>query len=260
MSRPIKRPIQRLATALICVALLCAGGVRAEPAALRVGTSAASNPLIFQADGKVVGLEVDLARLLQSSLGQPLLFKVLPENELFAALARGDIDLVMAGLAVTPESEKLVDFTQPYLHSGLMAIIRTDDVLRFRGATAFTQGGYRVGFVSGSAAATYVKTEFSAATSSACATSDECLQALLAKRIDVLIDAPMTSWRIATDRQYATLLSFYRPLNDQYFAWAVSKTNPQLRDRLNIAVREMQTMQMFEHILNRWIPVRISSD
>lgn len=256
----MRRPVKRLALALICVTLVCAGWVRAEPTALRVGTSAASNPLIFEADGKVVGLEVDLARLLQSSLGQPLQFRVLPESELFPALARGEIDMVMAGLAVTPESEKLVDFTQPYLHSGLMAIIRTDDVLRFRGAAALTRGGYRVGFVNGSAAAAYVKAELGAATGSACATSDECLQALLAKRIDVLIDAPMTSWRIATDRQYTALLSFYRPLNDQYFAWAVSKSNPQLRDRLNTAVREMQTMQMFEHILNRWIPVRIGSD
>lgn len=253
-------PVKRFAIALIYMTLLCSGWARAEPAALRVGTSAGTNPLIFQADGKVVGLEVDLARMLQSSLGQPLQFKVLPESELFPALARGDIDLVMAGLVATPEIEKQVDFTQPYLHSGLMAIIRTDDVLRFRGAAALTRGGYRVGFVDGSPAAAYAKAELGAATGSACATSDECLQALLAKRIDVLIDAPMTSWRIATDRQYSTLLSFYRPLNDQYFAWAVSKTNPQLRDRLNTAVREMQTMQMFEHILNRWIPVRVSND
>jgi polar amino acid transport system substrate-binding protein len=253
-------PMKRLAIALIYLTLACVGWARAEPAALRVGTSAASNPLIFQVDGKVVGLEVDLARLLQSNLGQPLQFKVLAESELFPALARGDIDMVMAGLIATPENEKLADFTQPYFHSGLMAIIRTDDVLRFRGSGALVQGGYRVGFVSGSAAATYVKSSLTAVTSSACATSDECLQALMAKRIDVLIDAPLTSWRIATDRQYSTLLSFYRPLNDQYFTWAVSKTNPQLRDRLNTAVAQMQATPMFEHILNRWIPVRIASD
>lgn len=253
-------PIKKLVITLIYLTLVCTGWSWAEPAALRVGTSANSNPLIFQADGQVVGLEADLARLLQSNLGQPLHFKVLAESELFPALARGEIDMVMAGLVATPESAQLVDFTQPYLRSGLMAIIRTDDVLRFRGSGALVQGGYRVGFVSGSAAATYVKTSLGAATGSACATSDECLQALLAKRIDVLIDTPLTSWRIATDRQYSTLLSFYRPLNDQYFSWAVSKSNPQLRDRLNSAVAQMYAMPIFEHILNRWIPVRIASE
>ncbi len=256
----MRMPMKKFTTALIYLALACASWSRAEPALLRVGTSAASNPLIFQANGKIVGLEVDLARLLQTNLGQPLQFKVLAESELFPALARGDIDMVMAGLTATPENENLADFTQPYLHSGLMAIIRTDDVLRFRGSGALVQGGYRVGYVSGSAAATYVKTELGTAAASACATSDECLQALMAKRIDVLIDAPMTSWRIATDRQYSTLLSFYRPLNDQYFTWAVSKANPQLRDQLNTAVAQMHAMPMYEHILNRWIPVRIASD
>jgi ABC-type amino acid transport substrate-binding protein len=253
-------PVKWFAIALINAGLLFSGWACAEQAVLRVGTSADVTPLIFQSEGKIVGLEADLARLLQSSLGQPVQFRVLPSSDLFPALARGDIDMVMAGLTATPESEKLVDFTQPYLHSGLMAVIRTDDVLRFRGPAALTRGGYRVGFVSGSSAESYIKAELSAATPTACATSDECLQALLARRIDVLIDAPATSWRIATEKQYVALLSFYRPLTDEYFAWAVSKTNPQLRERLNNALREMQTMQMFGHILDRWIPVRISSD
>ncbi|MDB6061788.1 MAG: hypothetical protein JWM78_1891 [Verrucomicrobiaceae bacterium] len=230
-----------------------------DQVALRVGTSADNKPLIFQSEGKIVGLEADLARLLQTSLGQPLQFRVLAREELLPALARGEVDLVMDGLTVTPEREKAADFTQSYLHSGLMQIIRTDDVTRFRGA-ALTQGGYNIGFVSGTPSADYVKADLSHATAVPCASSEECLQALLAKRIDVFIDAPTTSWRIATERQYSSLLSFYRPLTDDYFAWAVSKTNPQLRERLNTALREAQTLQMFEHIMSRWIPVKISND
>ena len=242
------------------VLAVLSGAAVADTAALRVGTSADSNPLIFQVDGKIVGLEADLARMLQASLGQPLEFRVLPAGELFPALVRGEIDMVMSGLTITPEREKVVDFTLPYLHSGLMAIIRTEDVLRFRSAVVFTQAGYRVGFVGHSAAADYVKAEMRAASPIVGASSEECLQALLDKRIEVLIDAPTTSWRIATERQYASLLSFYRPLTDDYFAWAVSKSNPKLRERLNDALREMQTLQMFEHILNRWIPVRVGND
>lgn len=249
-----------LAKLFFVVLAVSSGAAIAEAAVLRVGTSADINPLIFQADGKIVGLEADLARLLERSLGQSLEFRVMPANELFPALSRGEIDMVMAGLTITPEREKAVDFTLPYLHTGLMAIIRTDDVMRFRSAVVFTQGGYRVGFVGNSPVAGYVKAEMSAATPSACANTEECLEALVAKRIDVFVDAPTTSWRIATEKQYASLLSFYRPLTDDYYAWAVSKSNPKLRERLDNAVREIKTMQMFEHVLNRWIPVRVSSD
>lgn len=242
------------------VLTVMAGIAAAAPAPLRVGTSADNNPLIFQAEGRIVGLEADLARVLQSSLGRPLQFQVLAPADLLPALARGEVDMVMAGLAVTPEREQIVAFTQPYLRSGLMAIIRTDDVLRFRGAAALAQGGYRIGFVGGSQAEGYVKAQLGAATPSTCATSDECLQALVAKRIDVFVDAPTTSWRIATDKQYAALLSFYRPLTDDDFAIAVSKTNPQLRERLNDALHAARSTQIFEHILNRWIPVRVGGE
>jgi len=243
-------------TAVLGAVLLMVSAVTAA-GPLRIGTSASSNPLIFQADGNIVGLEADLARLLQARIGQPIEFRLLPESDLLPALARGEVDVVMSGLTITPEREQLVDFAQPYLRSGLMAIIRTDDVMRFRGVAALTAGGYRLGSVSGSAAAEYAKRELAAATQVACATSDECLQSLVANRIDAFVDAPTTSWTIATDRRYASLLSFYRPLTEDFYAWAVGRNNPQLRERLSDAVRSMQTTQIYEHILNRWIPVKL---
>src|SRR5690606_17527347 len=75
-------------------------------APLRIGTSASSNPLIFQADGNIVGLEADLARLLQARIGQPIEFRLLPESDLLPALARGEVDVVMSGLTITPEREQ----------------------------------------------------------------------------------------------------------------------------------------------------------
>jgi polar amino acid transport system substrate-binding protein len=242
------------------ICLLIATLALAEPRPLRVATSPDNPPLIFQAEGKLVGMEVDLSRLLQAQLGQPLQLQVLPRAELLPALARGDVDLVMAGLVITPQLEQQADFTVPYLHSGEMAIIRTDDVLRFRSSVALTRDGFRVGFIPNSAAANYVKNNMAAATAISCVDANDCLQALLSKRIDVLIDSPATSWRIATEPRYAALMSLYQPLNEEYFAWAVPKNNPELRERLDTALHAMKQSQMFEHILNRWIPVRISSE
>lgn len=244
----------------IATSLLMATVASAELKPLRVATSPDNPPLIFQADGKLVGIEVDLSRLLQTQLGQPIQFQVLPRAELLPALARGDVDLVMAGLVITPQQEQLADFCVPYLQSGEMAVIRTDDVARYRNPIAFEKAGIRVGFVSASAAASYVKNNMAAATPLACADADECLQNLLSKRIDVLIDSPATSWRIATEPRYASLMSLYQPLNEEYFAWAVAKNNGELRERIDNALHNMKQLQMFEHILNRWIPVRINND
>jgi len=227
---------------------------------LRVAVSSDNPPFAYAVDGKSVGIEVDLSRLLQAELGVSLQLQPMPAAEVLPALERGDVDIAMAGLVIAPEFEKRVEFVRPYLHSGEMAIIRTDDVMRFRSPAALLQDGIKVGSVAGTAGADYVKTTMSHPVATSCVTADECLHALLAKRIDMFIGSPATSWRLATDSEYGALMSFYRPLTEEYFAWGVAKNNAQLRDRLDTALQHMQQMQMFEHILNRWIPVRVTND
>lgn len=242
-----------LATLFTVTAAAAPGG-----AALRVGTAADRPPLVFTEEGKVVGMEADFARLLETQLQRPLQMQVLPASELLPALARGDVDVVMSGLIVTPELEKQVSFTQPYLRVGQMAIIRVDDVMRFRYPAALVQGGFRVGAVAGSAGARYVAEHMSNVTATTFDNADDGLQALLQQRIDVFVDDAATSWRIATEPRYGALLSLNQPLTEESLAWAVSKNNPQLLQQLNDALTTVKQTQVFEHILNRWIPVRVS--
>lgn len=249
-----------LGAALVSLAL-ASWCFAAEKNILRVGTVADNPPLAFQQDGKLAGMEVDLARLLETQLGQVLNLQVMPAADLLPALQRGDIDMIMAGLVITDAREREVDFAEPYyLQAGQMAIIRTEDVLRFRSPVSLLQGGFRVGFVGGSGGEQYVKANMSNATAVPCVNAEACLQSLLDKRSDVFIDAASTSWLIATQPRYGALLSLYRPLTNEPLAWAVAKNNPQLRERLGAALQAMQRTQMFEHILNRWIPVRVDGE
>jgi ABC-type amino acid transport substrate-binding protein len=234
--------------------------VLADVKILRVAVSSDNPPLAYSGEGKAAGIEVDLSRLLQAELGVSLQLQSMPAADVVSALERGDVDIAMAGLVITPALEQRVAFVQPYLHSGEMAVIRTADIMRFRGSAALLQEGIKVGAVSGSAGAEYVKATMNHPIATNCAIADECLRALLTQKIDLFIGSPAISWRLATDKEYGALMSFYRPLTEEYFAWAVTKNNVQLRDRLDTALQHMQQMQMFEHILNRWIPVGISND
>ncbi len=242
----------------LCVALSM--GAHAQGNVLRVAIASDNAPFAYVAEGKPVGIEADFARLLQLELGAQLQLRSLPTADAIAALERGEVDIAMAGFAATPELEKRVAFARPYFHSGEMAIIRTDDILRFRGAAALLQDGVKVGSVTGSAGADYAKSTMSKSIAMNCATAEECLQALMTRRIDVFVGSPAISWRLATEPQYGVLMSFYRPLTEAYFAWAVAKNNVVLRDRLDAALERMQRTQMFEHILNRWIPVRVGNN
>jgi len=86
---------------------------------LLVGTAADMPPLnMTLKDGKIVGMEIDLARMLADSLGVKLTLKPIVFNDLIPALEAGQIDLVMSGMTVTPARNVKVAFVGPYFASG----------------------------------------------------------------------------------------------------------------------------------------------
>ncbi len=86
---------------------------------LVVGTAADMPPLnMTLKDGKIVGMEIDLARMLADGLGVKLTLKPIFFNDLIPALEAGQIDLVMSGMTVTPTRNVKVAFVGPYFASG----------------------------------------------------------------------------------------------------------------------------------------------
>ncbi len=53
-----------------------------------------------------------------------------PETDLLEAVRRGEADVAIAAIAMTPGGEKLVDFSHPYFDSGLQIMVRAHDETR----------------------------------------------------------------------------------------------------------------------------------
>lgn len=75
----------------------------------------------------LVGFDVDLATLIADRLGVALEWKEMAFADLLSELNAGKVDMVIAAMYITPERETLVDFTQPYLATGLVMVIQTGD-------------------------------------------------------------------------------------------------------------------------------------
>jgi polar amino acid transport system substrate-binding protein len=86
---------------------------------LRVGVSGNQPPLnMTSRSGSIIGLEIELVRALASSMGLDATLVQKPFAELLPALERGDVDLVISGMTITPERNARVAFAGPYLISG----------------------------------------------------------------------------------------------------------------------------------------------
>jgi ABC-type amino acid transport substrate-binding protein len=92
---------------------------------LRVGTSADLPPLNMKnARGEVIGFEADLIAVLTEAMNLEVRYVVKPFADLLPSLERGEVDLVIAGMTITPQRNARVAFAGPYFISGTSMVTR----------------------------------------------------------------------------------------------------------------------------------------
>jgi len=73
--------------------------------------------------GKPDGISVGIAEALGNELGRPVVIKNIPFDGLIPALKTGSIDLIISSLTVNDERKKSIDFSDPYVKTGLALLI-----------------------------------------------------------------------------------------------------------------------------------------
>ena len=100
-----------------------------------LGTSADYPPYEFhaQVDGKdtIVGFDIALAREIAKDLGVELEIKDMDFDGLLAALASGNVDMVISGMTPTDERKQNVDFTEIYYFAEHGVLIRKADEAKY---------------------------------------------------------------------------------------------------------------------------------
>lgn len=91
---------------------------------LRVGMDLSYPPFeTIGPDGSPQGISVDLAQALAEDLDRPLVIENIPFTGLIPALRSGKIDMIISSMTATEERAKSVLFSDPYLTTGLAALV-----------------------------------------------------------------------------------------------------------------------------------------
>lgn len=93
------------------------------PETIIVGTTADYPPFSFMVDNNMVGFDIDVITEAVKRLGKKIEIKDIPFELLIPQAAIGSIQVIAANLAVTPEREKLVLFTSPYITNGPLVVL-----------------------------------------------------------------------------------------------------------------------------------------
>jgi ABC-type amino acid transport substrate-binding protein len=103
---------------------------------LVVGTSADYPPyefhLLNDKEGDLVGIDIDIAKVIARELGVQLEVKDLIFSRIFQALDSGQIDMAIAGLSPTEERKKVASFSDVYYQAIQCVIIRKENAERIK--------------------------------------------------------------------------------------------------------------------------------
>ena len=241
----------------LLILLLLATPVTMAAETLRVGVSADYPPLVFQQEGRIVGVEADNALAVGEIIGRKVAISNMPFEKLMPALLAGEIDVIMSGFSVTAARSEKVLFTNSFMLVGQMAILHRDKISRFAQPWAVYRPDVRIGVEPGTTGAAFAERELKEAEIKFFQNSGAAFAGLREDQIDLYIHDAPTSWQLATASENADLISLYSPRTEEMLAWAVRPTDQALAIDLNRALSVMKTNGTLQYILNRWIPVRV---
>jgi polar amino acid transport system substrate-binding protein len=195
---------------------------------------------------RLIGFEVDLARAIAREMGVEARQVQNAWDSLVPALERGDFDMALNGLEITPEKKQSVLFSTPYYIYTEQLAVRKDDN-RIRGVGDLP--GRTVGTLSGSVAQEILQkipnVEIRIYTGQA-----EPYEDLAIGRLDaVLMDSPIAAWYAKPNPalQYAG-----PPAGEGEYGIALRKTDAELKKTIDDVLEKLSRSGELKKIFEKW--------
>jgi len=216
---------------------------------LRVGLDASFPPFeVVNADGRIVGLDVDLARLIAADLGVEAELVNIGFDGLYDALLARRVDLVLSGLPYDPRWTQDVAYTQNYFNAGQALLTRADESAI---AVPADLAGRTVAVEWGSQAdmeARRLPAEPVAVTIERHATAAEALATLLAGQADAAIVDGVTA--VEAEAQGAVIVTW---LTDEWYAGAVHIESTALLKQVNQTLTRLRENGGLARLQEQWL-------
>lgn len=93
-------------------------------------TEAGFAPYEYYEDGEIVGVDIDIAKEIAKELDKKLVIKDVSFDFVINEVKSGKADFAAAGISITPERAKEVDFTKEYTISNQVVVVKKDSPIK----------------------------------------------------------------------------------------------------------------------------------
>ena len=220
---------------------------------LVVGIAGDYPPLSFKAkNGKMMGLDVDVAVILSKALKVKLKIKAVPFPKLLDALTSGQVDIVISGMTMLPARNLKVTFAGPYFITGQGCLLKGEMMMKVHSLTDLNQPLYTVAVSEGTTGEMTAKQLLPKAKILVAKDNDAALAALMTGKAQAMMaDFPfcvLASFRHRKDN----LAALDKPFTYEPLGIAVSAGDPQMLNLVNNFVGTLGASGGLDQLKKRW--------
>ncbi len=248
-----RRPWFAFACATLAAAstFFCAPTAAEAAKPLIVGMELAYPPFeMTDAAGKPTGVSVDLASDLGKYLGRPVVVENTAFDGLIPALKTGKVDLVISSMTATAERAKSIDFSDPYLSTGLCLLLRKDSTAK--GIDDLDRPGVKVAVKKGPTGHLYAAGKFKAAELLVLDKEAAAVLEVAQGKADAFIYDQMSTYQ-NWQRNRETTRAILEPFQKEAWAVGLRKGNDELRARVNDFIRDYRAKGGFDALGDRYL-------
>lgn len=220
-----------------------------EKEKLVMGTNATFPPYEYVDDNdEVVGIDAEIAKAIADKLGYELEIKDMEFDSLITAVQGHSVDMVLAGMTVTPERKESVAFSDSYAKGIQTIIVKEDSKI----ASVDDLAGKKIGVQTGTTADIYCSDDFGTDNVKQFASGVLAVAALVNGQVDcVVIDNEPAKNYVAANEGLKCLETAYA---EEDYAIAIAKDNTDLLEKVNKAMAELKEDGTIDSIISKYIP------
>ena len=187
-----------VSAAILCILVICSSTGLASAGSsmdrilkegeLVVGITGTQPPLnATTKDGKIIGLDADIAKGISVNMGAKLKLSKMPFAELLPALRNGKVDMIISGMTMTLARNTKVAFVGPYYISGKGILTKTENIASLQNPDGLNKPEFRVAALKDSTSQVFVKESSPKAKLVTTQSYDDAIDLLFENKIDALI-------------------------------------------------------------------------
>ncbi|HDG9318884.1 TPA: ABC transporter permease subunit [Staphylococcus aureus] len=213
-----------------------------ERGELRVGLSADYAPMEFEhtVNGKTeyAGVDIDLAKKIAKDNNLKLKIVNMSFDSLLGALKTGKIDIIISGMTSTPERKKQVDFSDSYMMTKNIMLVKKDKVNEYKDIKDFNNK--KVGAQKGTEQEKIAQTEIENASITSSSRLPDVILALKSGKVEgAVVEKPVAEAYLKQNPKLGiSNVKFNEEEKDTVIA--VPKDSPKLLSQINKTIKEVK--------------------